>query len=176
MAQDAPTEIPEFMRYGNTGHDRLIHSLEDMQSAVLDATSQALRSIKIYTPDLEPGLYDRQDFIDELTGFIRGNRHASVQILVQNNENAIQFGHRLVRLAQHLTSAIEVRTPADNEINDVYGCLLVDQSTLLYRTHYRRNTALFTDRCKHRNEKLQDLFQAAWNTAEPDQQIRRLTL
>lgn len=176
MVQNAPTEIPEFMRYGNTEHDQLIHTLEDMQLAVMDAAQQALRSIKIYTPDLEPGLYDNQAFIDLLVNFIRGNRHASVQILVQNSEHAVQFGHRLVRLAQNLTSAIEVRTSATNSITDEFGYLLVDQSTLLYRSHYRKNTALFTNRCKHRNDKLQELFNFIWETAELDQQVRRLTL
>ena len=164
-----------FERQGNTDNDLHLKSTEEVCSTILSLSSGALRSIKIFTPDLEPQLYDNDVFRKNLLNFARGNRHATIQILVADTTPAIRYGHRLIRLAQQLTSAMQIRNIPEEYKDIPISFILIDQSSFLYRADGSTHNGLQSV-CKHRANKLQELFTPAWEQAEQDPQTQRFNL
>ena len=168
-------QLPSWLRFGNTEQDQMLHSLADMHTAMLEATRNALRSIRINTPDLENDLYDYDPFISALTAFVRNNRHASIQILVQDTRSAIQRGHSLIRLAQRLTSSIEIRKPASKDQYNNSSFIVFDNAGFIFKTNHS-NSALYNKQCKPRATKLLEIFIPAWELSEQDIETRRLNI
>jgi hypothetical protein len=59
-------------------HVRVIGSLEEMRAAVDAVAASAQRLMTIYTPDLEPDLYDQNGFLEIVKRFVlaRHNDHS----------------------------------------------------------------------------------------------------
>lgn len=168
-------QLPAWLRQGNTQEDQRLLTLDTLQQALCQCASNALRNIRICTPDLEADIYDHQPFADALLSFVRGNRHARIQILVQDSSHAIRYGHRLIRLAQTISSSMEIRkTSADEKFLDD-SFLIADMSSFVYRSP-GLHTGVHNSNCKHRSQKLLDMFTPVWNIAEPDIETRRLNL
>ena len=104
----------------------------------------------------------------------RGNRHANVRILVKDSSFAIKRGHGLIRLAQRLTTAIEVRNPMEEYLTHNFGFLLADNSAFVYRENCDSHKGIINFDCKYRGNALLDLFNQAWEHSQLDEQIRRL--
>lgn len=172
---NTPVQLPIWLRFGNTELDQPLHSITHLHTAILEATSNTLRSIRINTPNLESDLYDHDAFISTLTGFVRGNRHASIQILVQNSREAIHRGHGLIRLAQRLTSTIEIRKPTSEENFNNSSFIIFDNSGFIFRNS-GAHTGIYNNQCKHRAAKLLEMFTPNWEQAEQDTETRRLNI
>jgi hypothetical protein len=167
--------LPGWLRFGNIEQDQILETLDQMHAALLQATQNTLRSIRINTPDLEHDLYDYDPFISALTEFIRDNRNASVQVLVQDTRLAIQRGHGLIRLAQRLTSSIEIRKPADEITANTASFIVFDNTGFIFKNS-NANTGLYNSQCKPRATKLLEIFTPAWELAEQDIETRRLSI
>lgn len=168
-------DISNFEREGNTQNDILLENNENICESINLLTDSALRSIKIFTPDLQRDLYDNDRFRDNLLKFVRGNRHAKIQILVNDSSFAIHQGHRLIRLAQQLTTAMQIRnTPEDYQETNM-AFILIDHSDFIFKPNSSSTTALHTS-CKHRGNKLNEFFTPAWEHAVLDPQIRQISL
>lgn len=152
---------------GNTGNDTQLENINDTRKAILELTVSALRSIKIFTSNLEPELYDTEDFRKTLLDFSRGNRHAKIQILATSTENAIHQGHQLIRLAQETPSVIQIRnTPEDYQTLNI-AFLLIDQSNFVFKRTDSGSTSLLSS-CTHRTNRLLEFFTATWEQSEKD--------
>lgn len=170
-----PVQLPTWLRFGNTENDQTLDSLQHIHSTLVEATRKTLRSIRINTPNLEHELYDHDTFISALTGFVRCNRHASIQILVQNSREAIHRGHGLIRLAQRLTSTIEIRKPTSEENFNNSSFIIFDNSGFIFRNS-GAHTGVYNNQCKHRATKLLEMFTPNWEQAEQDTETRRLSI
>lgn len=168
-------DIKNFERSGNTDNDIYLENNDDTKESINKITSSALRTIKIFTPNLQRDIYDNEDFRENLLHFTRGNRHAQIQILVNDSSFAIQQGHRLIRLAQKLTSAMQIRITPEDYQDTTMSFILVDQSDFLFKADITANRALLSN-CKHRSNRLLEFFTPAWEQAEIDPQIRRITI
>jgi len=96
----AAFDFTNFERKGNVESDIQLSSAKEISDAVIQATENTLRTIKIFTPDLEAEIYNNDEFRKQLLTFTQGNRHAQIQILVDDISNALQSGHKLIGLAQ----------------------------------------------------------------------------
>jgi len=154
-----------FERQGNTENDLFLENTEEVCKAIIKLSENALRSIKIFTPDLEHLLYNNEHFRQNILNFTRGNRHAQVQILVSDISFSVQRGHRLIRLAQQLSSAMQVKiTPKDYTETSI-SFMQVDQSGFLFKADSSRPQAIQCC-CKVRSNKLLEFFTPAWEQAE----------
>ncbi|MDQ1362990.1 MAG: hypothetical protein QG652_850 [Pseudomonadota bacterium] len=168
-------QLPAYLRQGNIQEDEILLTLDTLQQALCDCASNALRNVRICTPDLEADIYDHQPFADALLGFVRGNRNARIQILLRDSSRAIKQGHRLIRLAQNISSSMEIRkTPAAEKFLDD-SFLIADMSRFVYRSP-GQHAGVCNKNCKHRAHKLLDMFIPVWDMAEPDIDTRRLSL
>lgn len=164
-----------FERQGNTVDDITLDSNNDIRESVTQLSTTALRNIKIFTPDLESPLYNNDDFRKNLLDFARGNRHAQIEILVTDTDSAIRQGHRLIHLAQQMTSALQIRNTPEAYQNENISFLLIDQSAFLFKANYTKQHAI-TSECNYRTNKLYDFFTLIWeqSTKNPNTQAFNL--
>ena len=168
--------LPKFLRHGNTDEDVVLNSMIEIQENILLIINQSLRKLKIFTPNMESNIYDNQLIEESLLAFARGNRHANIQILVQDIDEAIHYGHALIRLSQKLTSSMEIRAFTDNSMSERHSYIVSDNAAFLYRGDYQKDKGLMNLNCKHRNEALTELFDTGWRQAEQEKRIQRLSI
>ena len=171
----AAFDFTNFERKGNYEKDIKLSSGQEISEAVIQATENTLRTIKIYTPDLQIENYNNDEFRKQLLSFTKGNRHAQIQILVDDINNALQNGHRLIGLAQQLSSIITVKdTPVDYQGTQI-SFILFDQTSFIFKPDYSSHTAISSN-CKNRSNKLHEFFTSAWDQAEQNTHTRRLNI
>jgi len=99
-----------------------------------------------------------------------------IRILTRDSRIAVQNGHRLVRLAQHLTSSVFINKPSDEYSDEQATFLIADKVGLLYRASasHRNYQASFSFMTPQRAAKLTEFFNEAWGHSAPDMQARRI--
>lgn len=96
----------------------------------------ARRDVRIFAPDLDAALLNREQVQEALVRLTHHNRNARVRILVADGDKVASQGHRLVHLARRLSSFISIRVLAVDS-RDVSHCwLLADGKALLWRPDY----------------------------------------
>lgn len=170
------SELSDFKKQGKSEQDRILENLEQVQSDSVLITEHAMRSICIVTPNLEPLIYDNSELLTQLLTLCRGNRHANIRVLSKDSSLSIKRGHGLIRLAQKLTTAIEVRNPMDEYLTSNFAFLLADNNAFVYRENAESFKGISNLDCKYRGNVLLDVFNQAWEHSGLDHQIRRLTL
>jgi len=162
-----------FEHQGNTENDLHLQSTEEVGEAIINLSASALRSIKIFTPDLEHTLYDTNIFRESLLNFARGNRHAQVQVLVSDISFSVQRGHRLLRLAQQLTTAMKIKITPEDYLDTNISFIQVDQTGFIFKKDSTKPHAIYSN-CKNRSNKLLEFFTPAWEQAEQAPQSQQI--
>lgn len=153
---------------------QLLETAADNRSAAIDIANAARRSLVLLTLDMESGVFDTAEFLEAVKQLAISSRFASVRILVQDPTRAVKDGHRLVELARHLSSYIEIRRPHGEHRKLSETFLVADEYALLYRTLATRYDGIadMHDPVMAR-EKLK-LFSTIWEKSEVEPEIRRL--
>ena len=171
----AAFDFINFERKGNTKNDIQLSSAQEISAAIIHATEKTLRTIKIFTPDLEAEIYSNDEFRKQLLAFTQGNRHAKIQILVDDIGNALQSSHKLIGLAQQLSSIVTIKdTPVDYQGTHI-SFILFDQAGFIFKPDNTSHSAISSN-CKNRSNKLHDFFTSAWEQAEQNSHTRRLSI
>ncbi len=110
-----------------------IDTSEACQLAALSMVRQTARSIEIVSRQLDPQMYDNSDFCDAVSQLVVGSRRARVRALLQHIDPVVRHGHRLVTLAQRLSSYIEVRIPAPQFHEHNSAFLIADEAGIIHR-------------------------------------------
>ncbi|MDH5570655.1 MAG: hypothetical protein OEY89_02755 [Gammaproteobacteria bacterium] len=168
--------LSDFEKTGKIEQDIHFTDLNGIHEAINEITQQALKTIQIFTPDLEAAIYDNEELRQNLLTMVRGNRHAKIQILAFETTSANSRGHTLLRLAHELTSTIEIRIPAEEYQQTCCAFVLVDNKSFIFRPDTKEFNGIYNPDCKYRSQKLSEIFTAAWEHAEPDLQSRRLSI
>jgi hypothetical protein len=117
----------------------ILSSLEEVREAAIEVAASAQRSITIMTPDLEPGIYDHDDFLEVIKRLVLAKRYARVRVLVTEPSRTVRNGNRFVALGRRLNTHIDFRNLHEDyrtEIHDAF--IIADESAVLYRTNGRR--------------------------------------
>lgn len=150
-----------------------IDTSEACRLAAISMARQAVRSIDIYSRQLDPQMYDNQDFCQAVSRLVIGSRRARVRVLVRQVEPIVRRGHRLVGLAQRLSSYIEMRVPAP-EFDDYNGAFLIaDGAGIIERRLADRFEASVNFNDPRAAHDLVRQFEAMWQTAAPNMNLRR---
>ena len=166
----------EFSQYklGESKEKLLIDTIEQNREAAVALVKQANRSLHIFSYDLDPLVYDTNEFVDAVKDLAIAHRHSQVQIIIQNSRKVVQGGHRLIELARRLSSSIQIRKTTSALHNYTEAFLIADATGILHRTIGERYEGYvnFDDRfdCKT----VLDFFDMAWEKSEPDPELRRL--
>ena len=150
---------------------------EECTAAVDQLVAGARHKLWIYTRDLDRLLYDRESFIAEVRRIALSGRGAEVRILIQDASDAVRDSHRLLHLAARLPSYIHLRTPVIDEdrqypsafiLNDIGGFLLRPIGSRYEGEGQSASPGLQAG--------LLNYFNQAWERAEPDPELRRVSV
>jgi len=151
-----------------------ISEKEQVAQTSLHMVKQARRTIDIVCRDLEPRLYDNDEFANAIKAFATNSRMAKVRMLIHNSDHIIKNGHRLLELTRRLTSYMEIRVQGKGyrEFNEAW--LIIDETAWLRRPHSDR----FEGECDfYAPRQLRDVlksFDSMWNEAVLDPNLRQL--
>jgi hypothetical protein len=119
-------------------HVRVISSLEEMRAAVEAVAASAQRLMSIYTPDLEPELYDQNGFLEIVKRFVLARRFAKVRVLLSDSARLLRDNNRFIAMGRRLTSCIDIRPAAIPVPQRACGYLIADDRAIVYRVHSDR--------------------------------------
>lgn len=122
---------------------RIVTSFEEVREAAVAIASCAERSITILTPDLEPGIYDHDDFLEAIKRLVLARSYSRVRVLVTDPARTVRTGNRLVGLARRLSAYIDIRNLRDDyrgKITDAF--IIADEKAVLYRSDGRAHEGI----------------------------------
>jgi len=153
-----------------------VESHEQAVTETLNVIAQARHELYIYTRDLDPLLLDTEAALTALKKLAIGG-YASIRILVQDPQQPLRRGHRLINLAQRLTSVFALRTPVQETdtqypsafvLNDTYG--------FYFRTLGNRFEGESINYAPGRHAQLLELFKQVWERSESSEELRQLSI
>jgi predicted GNAT family N-acyltransferase len=175
LGQDSTDEL-FLAQLGETTQLYQLNTIDDHQIHATSMLRQAKRYLSIFSHNLDPQIFDTPAFIDATKKLAMRSRFSRIRILLQDNTLAVQQGHRLVELAQRLSTAIEIRIPGEEYREHAENFLLVDDVGYLHRKQASNllGTACYNDR--YRVNRMLALFDEAWEFGLPDRELARLHL
>ncbi len=153
-----------------------LETAETVRHAVLQLTLLARQSLNIYTPDLDPVIFDQQPFIDALRRLAIGHQRARIRVLVRDPRRVVKEGHRLLGLAHRLSSRISLRVPGPDHQDYGSAFVVVDDAHVLFDTTPDRYTARMTRADRPRARELMTFFDEVWEHAHRHPDLRELRL
>ena len=150
-----------------------LDGIADFHAAINNMVNQAKNSVRIYTQELDPELYDDTEFLKIVSDIARNRTRCKIQILIHSPNKAARSGHRLVELQKRLTSAIQIHSiPEGEESNEEF--VIVDNIAITRRF----NMGYMEGNCEFKStqeaQKKTRLFDRLWEKSHPCQEFRRL--
>ena len=149
---------------------------EENARAALALISDVKNTVDIFTPDLEPHIYDQTDFLERLTMPPLGKPRANVRILVKDSQRAVKNGHRLIELTRKLSSYMEIRRVHRDFADYDEAFMLVDNCGVMRRRVPARFTGTICFNDTNEVTRLKKIFDEIWDRSDPDPELRRLNI
>jgi hypothetical protein len=129
-AGDAGTQRP-----GRQSAETLtvLTSLAEVRAAVNEVAAAAQRLISIYTPDLEPDLYDQTPFLEVIKHFVLTRSFSKVRVLLAEPTRVMRDTNRFVAMGRRLSSCIDIRYVAAQSPQRASAYLIADDRAIVYR-------------------------------------------
>jgi hypothetical protein len=180
MALDPRTQSPQLERVlPPAAESRTIdvETLAQAQAVTDELIAAARHKLWIYTRDLDGLLYDRQSTIDAIKRVALAGRGAEVLILCHDAGTAVRDGHRLLKLLARLSTYIHLRRPVtDDDRQYPSAFLLNDTGGFFLRTLGSRFEGEAETHSPGRQRTLRNYFEQVWQRAEPDIELRQLSV
>lgn len=155
-------------------HNRrwILSSREETRQAAVAIASEARRSLAILTPDLEPGIYDHNDFLAIVKRLVLAKRYAKVRVLVTDPGRTQRNGNELVGVARRLNTYIELRNAHEDYRGQREALLIADDTALLYRIDAHRWEGIADSYDPAVARRYLDFFDGLWNMSEAGREFR----
>jgi hypothetical protein len=136
-ARYAPESLNSGARRGLNRHGgetlAVLTSLAEVRAAVNEIAATAQRLISIYTPDLEPDLYDQSAFLEVIKHFVLTRSFAKVRVLLGEPTRVMRDSNRFVAMGRRLSSCIDIRYGATQTQQRASAYLIADDRAIVYR-------------------------------------------
>src|SRR3954469_23068085 len=156
-------------------HVRVIATLEDMRAAVDTGAASAHRLMTIYTPDLEPDLYDQNGFLEIVKRFVLARRFAKVRVLLSDSGRLLRDNNRFIAMGRRLTSCIDIRPAIGANKQRAAGYLIADDRAIVYRPHPDRGAGLADPHNPPVARQSLDDFDEIWHASAIDEHARQVS-
>jgi hypothetical protein len=111
----------------------VLTTLDEVRAAVNEIAAGARRLISIYTPDLEPDLYDQTSFLDIIKHFVLTRSFSKVRVLLSEPTRVTRDNNRFVAMGRRLSSCIDIRYVAARAPQRASAHLIADDRAIMYR-------------------------------------------
>jgi hypothetical protein len=120
---------------GRQGAETLsvLTSLAEVRAAVNEIAATAQRLISIFTPDLEPDLYDQSAFLEVIKHFVLTRSFSKVRVLLAEPTRVMRDSNRFVAMGRRLSSCIDIRYAAAQASQRASAYLIADDRAIVYR-------------------------------------------
>jgi hypothetical protein len=108
-------------------------TLAEARQAVNRAAASAQRLMSIYTPDLEPDLYDQTAFLEIVKHFVLARSFSKVRVLLVEPTRVMRDSNRFVAMGRRLSSCIDIRYVAARSPQRASAYLIADDRAIAYR-------------------------------------------
>jgi hypothetical protein len=151
-----------------------VETRQDNAAAALELVKQSTQKLAIISQELDPNIYDQTEFLDALRKLAINNRYVEVRIIVFEPELIVRRGHKLLDLAGKISSFIEMRKVLEKYKSFNESVLIADEVGYLYRESTERYRGKVNFNSRRESKHLLDVFNNMWETATPDQNLRRM--
>jgi hypothetical protein len=131
--EDAPPTAALPVRMPGADELQVLTSLEEVRAATNAVAGSGQRLISIFTPDMEPALYDQPAFLEVIKRFVLGHSFAKVRVLVRDHSRASTSSNRFIGMARRLSSYLEIRQLAAQYRDITAGYCIADDRAIVYR-------------------------------------------
>lgn len=111
----------------------VLTTLAEVRAAVNEIATGARRLISIYTPDLEPELYDQTSFLEAVKHFVLTHSFSKVRVLLAEPTRVMRDSNRFVAMGRRLSSCIDIRYVAAKAPQRASAYLIADDRAIMYR-------------------------------------------
>ena len=111
----------------------VLTTLAEVRAAVNEIATSARRLISIYTPDLEPQLYDQTSFLEVVKQFVLTRSFSKVRVLLGEPARVMRDSNRFVSMGRRLSSCIDIRYVAVQARQRASAYLIADDRAIMYR-------------------------------------------
>jgi len=162
------------VRSGSTR--RVLSGKQEFTEAVTEVAGIAARSLAIFTPDLEHGVYDSPRFLDAVKRLVLSRSHARIRVLISYPGRVQHTVNRFLYVGRRLSTFIEFRHLPESCQDRVDAFLIADDSALVYRGKSDRWEGIM-DTCEPRMARVYlAQFDQMWQRSESAGEIRELGL
>lgn len=158
------------------GVRQVLSSKEEIRAAVAQVTSVADRTLAILTHDLEPEIYDHDDFLETLKRFILARPFARVRVLIADPVRAMKDGNRFVSMGRRLNSYIEFRNVKPQYRNHPEAFCIADEHAIVYRARAESWEGMSDTYQPAVARRYLDMFDELWQACEIEPELRQLQL
>ncbi len=163
----------ENCKLGETDEAYAVDTSEAVGLAALEMVRQGKRTLDIISRELDPTIYNSADFTEAVKQLVLRSRNTKVRILVYEPMRIAKRGHRLVDLAMHLSSFIDIRVP-DREYADFNESILVVDSTgYIHRINGDRYETKLNFNDGRTSRIFTRQFDDMWEKSRTDQNFKR---
>ena len=161
------------------GEQRALITADDMhaiRSHTLSLLQQAQGSLCIYSPDLEPWLYNHSCIQKACSAFLLAHPKNTLRILLRDTSRIARDGHALLALSHRLSSRCSIR-----KVNTEYdyaedAWLIADDCGLLARKAQQLHKAVVYYHDPARVQQSQRAFNAMWDVSQTDVNLRSMPI
>ena len=158
------------------GVRQVLSTLADVRAAVVGATGLATRGLTILTHDLEPDVYDHDDFLEALKRFILARSFARVRVLILDPNRVIKTGSRFVTMGRRLNSYIEFRNVKPEYRTHSEAFFIADETAVVYRARAESWEGMSDTYEPAVARVYLSTFDTIWSACEMEPELRQMQL
>lgn len=133
LLSQAPAPYVELPPLETPPQVNVLTTEDEVRAATILVAGSAQRLMSIYTPNLEPELYDQTPFLDIVKRFVLARSFAKVRVLLGDGSRMIRDVHRFVAMSRRLTSYIDIRILGEDAPKPHPAYIIADDRAILYR-------------------------------------------
>ncbi len=148
-----------------------------VEAARLALLADAQHLLAIHLPKLDSEHYASAEELAELRRIATSGRGARIRILLHDTGSALRDGHRLIALAQRLSSVIHIRRPVEEvDLANRAGWLINDAGGYLFLPEYDRQQGRAARHDRAGQMPLAQQFDEVWERSVPATELLALGL
>jgi len=156
------------------GRRWVLSSLDESRQAAIQVARVAQRKISIFTQDMDPGIYDHDDFLNAAKRLVLAKSYARIEVLIAEPARVVRGGNRLVALGRRLNTYIEFRNVHEDYRDHHEAFLVADDTALLYRVDASRWEGIADTHEPAVARRYLQLFTEIWEASVVEQELREL--
>src|SRR5688572_30362300 len=158
------------------GIRQMLTSVADVRAAVMQVTGVANRTLSILTHDLEPEIYDHDDYLETLKKFILARTFARVRVVILEPARVVLSASRFVAMGRRLNSYIEFRRVTPDLSGHPEAFFIADEHALVYRARAETWDGISDTYEPAVARMYLSKFESIWNACEIEPEVRQLQI